>query len=402
MRSAHHPLHESNGLYQDWYEKDEEELRDYASDGMGGFSDTTDRINPSPEMFRWEFQELSVSELLRVWPKDRWRRWYENERAARRDEDGDDNYFDGLENEWGTEPSPIGPIVVVRIGKTLDIGDGWHRSAIAVTQGWKTVPAVVGTVRRASFAVREHRVCETEVSRFMPRSRFILAGHRAIDAISNLDDIQPSLLEGDSMSDAAYRALEAGAEPPLEYIGAGATGIVFCDPHLAFKVARHRRGRTLEDEAEWLETAIGIPEVRPHVARVERWDPKHRVIVRECVRGSRGTWGGSRKIHELWDYIAPYMLAEGWTMPELKEDSVIFDDSGRPKIVDAGMASRVSNRLLGYVDAVLDGRIDPDKYEDPSTLAFYVRREFGQKPPMDEERARRILERLYALGARRD
>jgi hypothetical protein len=243
---------------------------------------------------------------------------------------------------------------------------------------------------------------ENDVSRFMPHSAFIRAGHRAIDAISNLDDVPLGFLQGDAITDAAYRALEAGAEPPLEYIGAGATGIVFCDPRLAFKVSRRRKGHTLEDEAEWLETAATIPEVRPHVAALERWDPENRVIVRECVRGSRGTWGGSRKIHELWDYIAPYMLAEGWTMPELKEDSVIFDDSGNPKIVDAGMVSRVSNRLLGYVDAILDGRIDPDEYEDYSTLAFYVRREFGQKPPMDEARAQRILERLYELGARRD
>lgn len=236
----------------------------------------------------------------------------------------------------------------------------------------------------------------------MPRSPFILAGHRAIDAISNIDDISPGVLKGDAISDAAYRALESGAQPPLEYIGAGATGIVFCDPRFAFKVARHKSKRTLEDEAEWLETAATIPEVSSSVALIDHWDPSHNVIVRECVRGSRGTWGGSGKIHELWDRIAPYMLAEGWTMPELKEDSVIFDDSGNPKIVDAGMVSRVSNRLLKYVDAILDGRINPDGYEDHSTLAFYVRREFGQKPPMDEEHARRLLERLYALGARRD
>jgi hypothetical protein len=235
----------------------------------------------------------------------------------------------------------------------------------------------------------------------LPRSPFILAGHRALDAVSNLDDIQPGLLHGDAVSDAAYRALEAGAEPPLEYIGAGATGIVFCDPNFAFKVSRRKKGHTLDDEAEWLETAGSIPEVRQYVASLEHWDPEHKVIVRECVRGDRGTWGGSRKIHELWDFIAPYMLAEGWTMPELKEDSVVFVD-GTPKIVDAGMVSRVSNRLLGYVEAILDGRIEPDNYEDHSTLAFYVRREFGQKPPMDENRAQRILERLYALGARRD
>lgn len=238
----------------------------------------------------------------------------------------------------------------------------------------------------------------------LPTSPFIRAGHSALDAISNLDDIPRGLLQGDSIRDAAYYALEAGAEPPFEYIGAGATGVVFCDEHAAYKVARHRRGRsrTLDDEAAWLETAMAIPEVRPHVAELIRWDAKNRVIVRECVRGNRGTWGGSAKIHALWDTIAPYMLAEGWTMPELKEDSVIFDDDGNPKIVDAGMVSRVSNRLLGYVEDVLDGRITPDEYEDWSTLAFYIRREFGQKEALDEHRARLILDRLYALGARRD
>ncbi len=258
----------------------------------------------------------------------------------------------------------------------------------------------VKTGRLPSEPVRR-RTREIREQSFMPTSPFILAGNKALDAISNLDEVPPGYLHGDALRDAAYRALEAGAEPPLEYIGAGATGIVFCDPRFAFKVARHRRGHTLEDEAEWLETAAGIPEVTPYVAYLERWDPKQRVIVRECVRGDRGTWGGSSKIHALWDQIAPYMLAEGWTMPELKEDSVIFVD-GVPKIVDAGMVSRISNRLLGYVEDVLDGRITPDEYEDWSTLAFYVRREFGQKEGLDERRANLILERLYELGARRD
>ena len=237
--------------------------------------------------------------------------------------------------------------------------------------------------------------------RDLPTSPFILAGNKALDAISNLDDMQPGYRHSGAVSDAAYRALEAGAEPPLEYIGAGATGIVFCDPHLAFKVARHREGRTLKDEAEWLETAGRIPEAAPHVAALEHWNPKHRVIVRECVRGDRGTWNASQKIHKLWDDIAPYMLAEGWTMPELKEDSVIFVDDDSPKIVDAGMVSRASNRLLGYVEEILDGRITPDRYEDWSTLAFYVRREFGQKEALDKKRANLLLDRLYELGASR-
>lgn len=259
---------------------------------------------------------------------------------------------------------------------------------------------VEGRVRPGGSRLRLVRQARTLREIRLPSSAFIRAGHRALDAVSNLDDIPPGYLHGTAIGDAAYRALEAGAEPPLEYIGAGATGIVFCDPHSAFKVARHSKGRTLTDEAEWLETAASIPQVRPYVATIERWDPEQRVIVRECVRGSRGTWGGSQKIRDLWDRIAPYMLAEGWTMPELKEDSVIFDDNENPKIVDAGMASRVSDRLLEYVNAILDGRIDPDTYEDHSTLAFYVRREFGQSPPMNEARAQQLLERLYALGAR--
>jgi hypothetical protein len=232
---------------------------------------------------------------------------------------------------------------------------------------------------------------------FMPKSEYFRSGGRTIDAIENVDDIQPGILTG--AEKAAYRAIEAGANPPIEYIGAGATGVVFCDENFAFKVARHGRATyALEDEAEWLETAAGIPEVAPYVAALDHWDPINKVIVRECVRGDRGTWGGSRKIHELWDRLMPHMLSEGWTMPELKEDSVIFVDQ-QPKIVDAGMVSRISNRLLDFVEGTLDGRIDPRDEDSISDFAFYVRREFGMKPPMNEARAKKILERLYAMWA---
>jgi hypothetical protein len=233
-----------------------------------------------------------------------------------------------------------------------------------------------------------------------PRSEFIRAGRQALDAVANLGDIAPGLLHGTSMSDAAYHALEAGAEPPLEYIGAGGEGVVFCDAHFAYKVARGRKRERLYDEAEWLSVASQIPEVRPYVAAFERWDPEHGVIVRECIRGRSRAWNSGSKIRELWDHVAPYMLAEGWTMPEFKEDSVVFDEDGRPKLVDAGFVSRVSNRLLAYVEDILDGKVTRDEVDDDSTLAFYVRREFGQKEALDEERAHRLLARLYALGAR--
>jgi hypothetical protein len=207
------------------------------------------------------------------------------------------------------------------------------------------------------------------------------------------------------VTEAALLAVDAGAKPPLEFVGMGMTGIVFCEepPHgYAYKVARSPQAhRTLAEEAEWLATADSIPEVRPLVARIVRWDQRRGIIVRECVRGRVGTWGLGKKVNDIYDRVAPFMLAEGWTMPELKGDSVVFDSQGRGKIVDASMPTRISNRLLGWVEDILEGRREREEYENDSTLAYYIRREFGQKEKMDEARAYKILDRLYALGARR-
>jgi len=245
---------------------------------------------------------------------------------------------------------------------------------------------------------RPRRINGGRVAEGIPQSSYFRGGHRAIEALSNPRD----LLGGETtwIEIALTYAIEAGATPPLEYIGAGGEGVVFCDARFAYKVARGRKRERLYDEAEWLSMASQIPEVRPYVAAFERWDPEHGVIVRECIRGRSRAWNAGVKIRELWDHVAPYMLAEGWAMPEFKEDSVVFDEDGRPKLVDAGFASRVSNRLLAYVEDILDGKVTRDEVDDDSTLAFYVRREFGQKEPLDEERARRLLARLYALGAR--
>jgi hypothetical protein len=200
---------------------------------------------------------------------------------------------------------------------------------------------------------------------------------------------------------AADRAWHAGSARELEFVGIGMTGVVFCDDGYAYKVARSAHAREmLAEEAEWLATAAQIPEISDYVARFVDWDRREGVIVRECVRGSGGTWGASSKVSRIFDHVAPFMLAHGWTMPEFKEDSVVFDEAGHGKIVDASMAQRVSNRLLAYVESVLEGRRSPRSIETINDFAFYVRREFGQKPPMDEERARRLLGRLYELGAR--
>jgi hypothetical protein len=201
---------------------------------------------------------------------------------------------------------------------------------------------------------------------------------------------------------AAHQAVAVGASPPLEFVGVGMTGVVFCDDRYAYKVARSPQAhRSLAEEAEWLETARSIPEVRPFVAELVRYDQPRGVIVRECVRGRVGAWNLGTKVNALYDRVLPYMLAEGWTMPELKEDSVVFQENGQGKIVDAGSAHRISNRMLAWVEDVLEGRRERESYENDSTLAHYIRREFGQKEKMDESRAHRILDRLYALGAER-
>lgn len=222
--------------------------------------------------------------------------------------------------------------------------------------------------------------------------------------------------------DAAERAVKAGGDPPLEFVGIGMQGVVLCDKRHAFKVARHagdKRARAssvrmLADEAEWLATASKRPEVRPYVAAFVDWSPKLGVLTRECVRGDPGVWGRSQKVRDVFSHIEPYMLAEGWGMPEFKDDSVVFGANGRGKLVDAGMAHRVSNRLLSFIESVLEGRRkrDPLVFDDDlSTLAWHIRMELQEnpkaiargrsEPAMDERRATNILERLYALGARR-
>lgn len=237
---------------------------------------------------------------------------------------------------------------------------------------------------------------------FIPQSEYLRAGHTAQSALSNPDDVATHAPLRSGLDVALTMALEAGAAPPLTYVGAGATAYVFCDRRAAYKVARSEKAvQVLADEAEWLATASKLPEVKSHVAKFRRWDPLHGVLVRECIRGSAGTWGRDAKIRAVWDAIQPVMLAAGWLMPEYKEDSFVFDRQGRAKLVDAGFASRIGNRLLRYVQDVLDGRRElPDGFDPLSDLAFYVRRELGE-PGLDERLAADLLERLYARGASR-
>lgn len=212
---------------------------------------------------------------------------------------------------------------------------------------------------------------------------------------------------------AAERAISAGATPPLEFMGMGAQGVVLCDRRYAYKVSRGKYVRSLADEAEWLSTASQIRKVRPHIATFVDWNPRLGVLTRQCVRGQPGHFGQAQKVLAVFRTVEPYMLAAGWGMPEHKTDSIVFTKAGKGKIVDAGFVARISNRLLMYVESILEGRRarDPDDYaHDLSTLAFEIRREMianpdavrkGKREPLlDQRRAKNILDRLYQLGAR--
>jgi len=135
------------------------------------------------------------------------------------------------------------------------------------------------------------------------------------------------------VSDAFSRALMAGARRPLEFKGFGAEGIVFCDDRAhAFKVGRGNR--SLENEAGWLETASGIPEIAGHVAKFYRYHPNENVIERECVEPF--------PLLDVFAKIERVMLKHGWTAPESKDDSFVFSARG-PVLVDAGFTHHIGD-----------------------------------------------------------
>jgi hypothetical protein len=217
--------------------------------------------------------------------------------------------------------------------------------------------------------------------------------------VENPEDVDARVLP--ELDEAAARALRAGANPPLTYLGAGMTGIVFCDAgQLAFKVGRARGSvpapsiyRGLHDEAAFLAAAARVPFVRDHVAKVFGFDATYVVIVRECVRGRPGGWGAPRGLSDTFNEIARRMEKNKdaeWGSPEAKENSFVWTGD-KWVLVDAGSAHRLGYNLLRYVDATLRGRVKhPEQLSD---LAYYVRREI-QEGAVRPEDGKAILERL--------
>lgn len=229
------------------------------------------------------------------------------------------------------------------------------------------------------------------------------------------DDWRDALVPGDDqyvpavvlpqMPDVVARALAAGAQPPLEYIGDGMTGVVFCVGDVAYKVARHTspsNHASFEDEAEWLITASYVRDVAPYVAQIHHFDADNLVIERDCVRPDPDRTPyryGEGKLFDLHRNIERAMLPHGWSAPEFKLDSYVITLGG-PVLVDAGMASRVGSELARYVEAVVSGE-RPLWNTTPSDLAFYVRREIGQTLSQGQgDRLEAMIERRWPSESR--
>ena len=222
---------------------------------------------------------------------------------------------------------------------------------------------------------------------------------RATPTIVNRDQISSRTLAalGGELDDAADRAVAAGAVGDLEYQGAGATGIVFCDERgTAYKVARPGPSRedSVAQEAEWMSKAAQVPGVREHVVRNARYDRKHKVLIRECVRGKVGTSRDTSKLFDMHKDIRKAMTPYGWLSPEFKEDSYVVARGRGSVLVDASSALRVGGELVRYAQDVLAGRRpQTERLED---IAFTIRHERGGSIP--ERVADTLLAKLRARG----
>ena len=219
----------------------------------------------------------------------------------------------------------------------------------------------------------------------------------ASPTITNRDQISDRALNalGAELDEAAVRAARAGAVGGLEYQGAGASGIVFCDDRgNAFKVARRGREDSVAEEAEWLTKAAQVPGAREHVARNTRYDKKHDVLVRECVRGETGTSRQTSKLFDIHKDIRKAMTPYGWYAPEFKEDSYVMARGRGPILVDASSAVRVGGELVRYAQDVLAGRRpQTERLED---IAWAVRQERGGS--ISTAVADKLLAKLRARG----
>lgn len=193
------------------------------------------------------------------------------------------------------------------------------------------------------------------------------------------------------IDEAVERAVAAGAQAPLAYMGAGAEGVVFCDPTgKAYKVGRHmgRGDLSLETEAAFFRKANQVPAIARNVARFYRYDRDQDVIVRECIRNERTKRGDRRYMPgadtKAWDTaerIHRAMLPYGFTGPERKPDSFVYVRGRGMVLVDGGFAHKVGHELVKDVLAKKAGCAPRGPFEDDEALASRVRWERDRTIP---------------------
>jgi ParB-like nuclease domain len=260
------------------------------------------------------------------------------------------------------------PILVEPHAGKLLIADGHHRAYAASLRGDTWIDAYVAPDVQTVNLAHRHTLREPPTDW---RSALVRGDARYVPAAVQLQ-----------MPDIVVRALAAGASPPLEYLGAGMTGVVFCVGDTAYKVARDTRPidhQFFEEEADWLAAAAQVPAVARHVARYQHFDSENLVIVRDCPRvdPEQSAWRyGEDKLHDLHRQIERAMIPHGWTAPEFKPDSYVLTTEG-PVLVDASMPSRVGEELARYVEATAadERSLWTTRPED---LAFAVRMEAGK------------------------
>lgn len=218
-----------------------------------------------------------------------------------------------------------------------------------------------------------------------------------LGAVENEEDV-PQVIRGE-MASAERRARKAGARGAIEFVGAGASGIVFCDRRKrAFKVARGSGDFVEEsfvDEADWLRDANKNRMVKKNVAKFFKYHPGLRVIERECVDGRKGNdWQDGEKLYDVWLKFRTEMQPN-WRPPEFKSDSFIIRENGTPVLVDAGYVLRSGENLLKHVQKTLQRR-RKRMGRSLQDLAYAVRMEVGQT--ITAAQAQPLLTELRARG----
>lgn len=134
------------------------------------------------DAFRWsrmghyptaKFLERRLSTIKGPQTREDWRAWFEGEVKLADDPD----YYRQLEREWLAKPSNFPEVIIAELPDgMIAVGDGWHRLAISIAHGRKSVPAVVGhpiarsrktAPKRAESARARSSRLDDEISEFL-------------------------------------------------------------------------------------------------------------------------------------------------------------------------------------------------------------------------------------------